>query len=586
LIEPHRELRRQVFWRRVAGLTRRYGRLELSAVVTGVVAGLAAVTLDGAIEVFRNLLEFIEGRFMVGPMDMGLIMAPALGGLISGIITWKMAPEVKGHGIPNVIESFLFREGRIALRVPIARILASGALIGLGGSAGREGPIGQVGAGFGSSLAGALKMPSRPRKLLLIAGLSAGIAAAFDAPLGGVLFGLEILLGAVYSVELIPAFVSAISAVAVSWTLRGAKPVITIPAHVSLPNPVELLVLLAFGLMMALVARAWVDILYLFEDRFEAWEIPEWVKPALGGLATGVIGFWSLGWGIMGPGFDGLNRILAGEGTLSLLLTLALVKIFATSLSVGSGGSGGIFTPTLFIGAATGAVLGRMLNVINPTIFPEPELFALAGMAAHFAAATRAPLTAVVIITELGRNYALIPSLLAVCATSYFFSLLLMETTIYTRRLEERGRRVPIVGLGVLERLKVRDVMVTNVVSVSPDITLQELHDLMLRTHHMGFPVIDERGNLVGVVAFSDLRRAHPSQWDKIKVRCVMNREPVTATPDESVHEALEKMLRFDVGRLPVVEDGKLVGILTRTDIVKAYEKALLMKDLEEAAAM
>ena len=586
MIEPRRELRRQIFWRRIAGLTRRYGRLELSAVITGVVAGLSAVALDEAIELFRELLEFVKGRFTAGPLDLGLILAPAIGGLISGVITWKMAPEVKGHGIPNVIESFLFKEGRIALRVPIARILASGALIGLGGSAGREGPIGQVGAGFGSSLAGVLKMPSRPRKLLLIAGLSAGIAAAFDAPLGGVLFGLEILLGAVYSVELIPAFVSAISAVAVSWTLRGAKPVIAIPAHVSLPNPMELLVLLAFGLAMAIVARAWVDILYFFEDGFEAWRIPEWVKPVIGGLATGVIGFWSLGWGIMGPGFDGLNRILAGEGTLALLLTLAFVKIFATSLSVGSGGSGGIFTPTLFIGAAIGTVLGRLLNAANPTLFPEPELFALAGMAAHFAAATRAPLTAVVIITELGRNYKLIPSLLAVCATSYFFSLVLMESTIYTRRLEERGKRVPIVGLSALERLKVRDIMVTNIVSVSPETTLQELHDLMLRTHHMGFPVVDERGRLVGMVAFSDLRRAHPSQWSKIRVREVMNREPVTVTPEESVQEALEKMLRFDVGRLPVVADRKLIGLLTRTDIVKAYEKALLMKDLEEAAAM
>lgn len=361
---------------------------------------------------------------------------------------------------------------------------------------------------------------------------------------------------------------------------------VAIPAHVSLPNPMELLVLLAFGLAMAIVARAWVDILYFFEDGFEAWRIPEWVKPVIGGLATGVIGFWSLGWGIMGPGFDGLNRILAGEGTLALLLTLAFVKIFATSLSVGSGGSGGIFTPTLFIGAAIGTVLGRLLNAANPTLFPEPELFALAGMAAHFAAATRAPLTAVVIITELGRNYKLIPSLLAVCATSYFFSLVLMESTIYTRRLEERGKRVPIVGLSVLERLKVKDIMVTNVVTVSPETTLQELHDLMLRTHHMGFPVVDEHGRLVGMVAFSDLRRAHPSQWSKISVREVMNREPVTVAPEESVQEALEKMLRFDVGRLPVVADGKLIGILTRTDIVKAYEKALLMKDLEEAAAM
>ncbi len=586
MFEPHREIRRHVFWRRVAGLTRRYGKLELSAVAIGVTAGLSAVALDRSIELFRELLEIIEGKWSIGFIDLGLILAPAVGGLISGVIAWRIAPDVKGHGIPNVLEAFLFREGRIPLRVPIARILASGAMIGLGGSAGREGPIGQVGAGLGSFAAEILKVPTRPRKLLLIAGLSAGIAAAFDAPLGGVLFGLEILLGAVYSIELIPAFVASISAVSISWTLRKARPVILIPAQVPLPNPLEIVALLALGVVMAVVARVWVDTLYAIEDRFDSWTAPDWLKPALGGLFTGLLAFWSLGWGIMGPGFDGLNRILAGEGALRLLVTLTVVKILATSLSVGSGGSGGIFTPTLFIGATAGAFVGKILQAISPEVFRTPELFALAGMASTFAAATRAPLTAVVIITELGRNYKLIPSLLASCSTAYFLSLILMESTIYTRRIEEKGKRVPVVGLEVLDRLRVSDAMVRGVVTVSPDVSLRELHEVMLRTHHMGFPVVDAEGKLVGMVAFADLRRVHPSQWDHVKVRDVMNKQPITVTPDTSVHDALLKMLRCDVGRLPVVEDGKLVGILTRTDVVKAYERAVLMKDLEEAARM
>ncbi len=586
MLEPHREIRRQMFWRRIAGLTRRYGKLELSAVGIGVMAGLSAVALDKSIEIFRDFLEVIEGRLTLEFIDLGLILAPAVGGLVSGVIAWRIAPDVRGHGIPNVLEAFLFKEGRIPLRVPVARILASGALIGLGGSAGREGPIGQVGAGLGSFAAEVLRVPARPRKLLLIAGLSAGIAAAFDAPLGGVLFGLEILLGAVYSVELVPAFVASISAVSVSWTLRKSMPVILIPAHIPFPHPVEVVALLALGTLSAAVARVWVDTLYAVEDRFEAWAAPAWLKPAIGGLLSGLLAFWSLGWGIMGPGFDGLNRILAGEGTLQLLLTLTAIKILATSFSVGSGGSGGIFTPTLFIGATSGALMGKILHAISPEVFRTPEMFALAGMAAAFAAAARAPLTAVVIITELGRNYKLIPSLLASCSTAYFLSLILMESTIYTRRIEERGKRVPVVGLEVLDRLRVSDAMVREVVTVRPDITLRELHETMLRTHHMGFPVVNREGKLVGMVAFADLRRIHPSQWDRVRVRDVMNRQPVTVTPSTSMHDALLKMLRCDVGRLPVVEDGRIVGILTRTDVVKAYERAVLMKDLEEAARM
>ncbi len=586
MFEPHGEIRRQVFWRRVAGLTRRYGKLELSSVAIGVMAGLSAVALDKSIEAFRQLLELIEGRWSTGFLDLGLILAPAVGGLISGVIAWRIAPDVRGHGIPNVLEAFLFRGGRIPLRVPIARILASGALIGLGGSAGREGPIGQVGAGLGSFAGHVLKVPARPRKLLLIAGLSAGISAAFDAPLGGVLFGLEILLGAVYSVELIPAFIASISAVSVSWTLRRAMPVILIPAHIPFPHPVEVVALLAVGALAAAVARAWVDTLYAVEGRFEGWAVPPWVKPAVGGLLNGLLAFWSLGWGIMGPGFDGLNRVLAGEGSLQLLLVLTAIKILSTSFSVGSGGSGGIFTPTLFIGATSGALVGKILNAVAPTVFRTPEMFALAGMAATFAAAVRAPLTAVVIITELGRNYRLIPSLLASCSTAYFLSLILMESTIYTRRIEESGKKVPVVGLEVLDRLKVSDAMVREVVTVGPDLSLKELHEVMLRTHHMGFPVVDRQGRLVGMIAFADLRRVHPSHWDRVRVRDVMNRRPVTASPEESVHDALLKMLRCDVGRLPVVEGGRLVGILTRTDVVKAYERAVLMKDLEEAARM
>ena len=585
MIEPKRELRKKERWKKVVSLARRYGKIEILSMVAGAISGASAVALDTSIEIFRGFLEYLESMYMLGPFDIGLILAPTLGGLISGLITWRFAPEVKGHGIPNVLESFLHKEGIIKIRVPIARIISSGALIGLGGSAGREGPIGQVGAGVGSFLAQIFKLPIRPRRMLLIAGLSAGISSAFDAPLGGVLFGFEILMGAVHSIELIPAFLASISAVSVSWTLRGAKPVIVIPPQ-AFPSVPEIILILALGIIVALMAKVWVEVLYKVEDKFNDLKIPEWVKPALGGLGTGLIAYWSLGWGILGPGFDGLNKILAGEGVLGFLILLAGIKLIATSLSIGSGGSGGIFTPTLYMGAAVGAAFGQLLHFAYPSIFPRPELFAIAGMAAHFSAAARAPLTAVVLTTELGRNYALIPALLASCATSYFLSLFLMENTMYTRELEEKGEKVPVLGLGVLDRIKVKDVMINNVVTVKPEDTLQDVHELMLHAHHMGFPVVDERGDLIGMITFSELMKVHKRLWPKVKVKDVMSKSLIKISPEDTVHRAVELMLKCGVGRLPVVEDGKLVGILTKTDVIKAYEKAVLMKDLDEAASI
>ncbi|HDI73858.1 MAG TPA: CBS domain-containing protein, partial [Candidatus Korarchaeota archaeon] len=196
------------------------------------------------------------------------------------------------------------------------------------------------------------------------------------------------------------------------------------------------------------------------------------------------------------------------------------------------------------------------------------------------------PLTAVVLVTELGRDYALIPALIASCATSYFLSLFLLENTMYTRELEEKGERVPLAGLETLDRVKVGDVMVREVVTVRPDQSLLEVHDLMLHVHHTGFPVVNEDGDLVGMIAFADLMRVHRKLWPKVKVKDVMRRELVKVSPDDSAHKAVQMMLRCGVGRLPVLRDGKLVGIVTKTDVLKAYDKAVLMKDLDEAASI
>jgi CIC family chloride channel protein len=387
--------------------------------IVGVVSGLTAVIL-------RYLILIIGSMFVMIPQLIGLwgwVLIPVLGGCFVSAIVLKYAPEAKGHGVPEVMVSYALRGGQIRMRVPLLKSIASAITIGSGGSCGREGPIAQIGAGIGSTLSSLLSFNKRETKTLVVAGLSSGIAATFNAPLGGALFGIEVIAGGIIGFALLPVILASVVAVAVSQALLGSAPSFIAPAF-EMGSLYELPLFLILGIVLGVASVIWMRGFYFIEDLLERIRIWKYALPAIGGLLTGLVALiviflnGPLGYDIiadpgeldypavMGVGYTFMNAALAARVGLAALFTFGAFKIITTAFTLGSGGSGGVFAPTLFIGAAFGGAMGWIFDALLPEgmfpgAIPAPMIFALVGMAALFAGTARAPITCIVMIMEM-----------------------------------------------------------------------------------------------------------------------------------------------------------------------------------------
>ncbi|RJS74624.1 CBS domain-containing protein [Candidatus Bathyarchaeota archaeon] len=554
--------------------------LDLLGAVAGIAGGLGAI-------VFRKMIAFNKWLFFdlllpnisteVFGFNYALIVIPALGGLIVGPIIMKFAPETKGHGVPEVMEAVALKGGRIRKRVALLKILVSSVTIGSGGSAGREGPIAQIGASIGSLLGEVFKLDSRDIRLLVVCGLSAGIAGTFNAPLGGALFGMEILYRGIGLFNAVPVVLASVIGAAVASAYLGAKPSFN-ASNLTFTNPSELIYYFVLGVVFGVLAVIWVKLFYLIEDGFAKLRVPDHYKPALGGLMTGFLGMLMPTYGIMGVGYEGVNQVLAGKIPLLLLLILGFSKMVATAFTIGSGGSGGIFAPSLYIGSMFGGALGLIFHQISPEVVTQPFTYSLAGMAALFAGAAQAPLNVMIMIPEMSDDYSLLPPLMVSSTTSFIVAwLFLRGSSIYTLKLERRGVKLRMGRAFILESIKVEEVMSREVTPVRAEMPLSALELLMEETRYHGFPVV-ERNRLIGIVTFRDIVKVPREERDKVKVKDILTKKLVVTYPDETVQEALDKMYRENVGRLPVVDRSnphRLVGIITRSDIIRAYEIAI-----------
>lgn len=573
--------------------------LMSTSLLVGLGAGLGAV-------VFRWLIERVhtlgyEGLGLLG--DYRLIVVPALGGLLVGPMIYFFAREAKGHGVPEVMEAVALRGGRIRPIVVVVKSLASSISIGSGGSVGREGPIVQIGSALGSTLGQILRMSDERIRNLVACGAAGGIAATFNAPIAGVIFALEVILGE-FSVRYFSTVViSSVTASVVGRIAFGDVPAFAVPAY-QMVSPWGLLFYAILGLVAAFVAVAFTRILYLFEDLFDAWRgFPEYLKTPIGGALLGVGGLLffranlNQGLGVpgqpvafFGVGYEAMEWALLGQGTVLVLLALMGLKILATSLTIGSGGSGGIFAPSLFIGSMLGGAFGLVVHGLFPDITATPGAFAMVGMAAVFAGAARAPITAILILFEMTDDYRLILPLMLATVVSTVLAEYLDKESIYTLKLSRRGVRLEQGrDIDVMQGVLVGEAMTTNVDTVSADLSLQELDLLFHETHHHGFPVLDENGELLGIVTLQDLARARErGQWQDRQVRDIATRAPLTVCPDEPMWVALKRLGTRDVGRLPVVDrqnPRRLMGLIRRSDIVRAYRVGISRRlDLQERA--
>jgi len=544
------------------------------AVVVGVVGGLGAVIFRKMIEFFNHLFFGVllpHITFMVGGYNVGVILLPALGGLIVGPIINAVAPETKGHGVPEVMEAVHRQGGRIRARVAAVKILVSSLTIGSGGSVGREGPIAQIGSTVGSFLGSAFKLSKTYVRLLIVCGLSAGISGTFMAPLGGAIFGIEVIYRGVAPYDVIPVFLASVVGAVVTGEAFGLQPAFKTPAY-TLRNPLELAYFVPMGLAFGLIAILWTKSLYLFEDLFEGLPVREGLKPAMGGLLMGAIGMFLLRYGVMGVGYEGIEAAIAGELPIWLLLILAVAKIAATSLTLGSGASGGIFAPSLYMGAMFGGAFAPVLSGM-PLASKQIYVYSLVGMSALFAGAAKAPLTCIVMLPEMTDNYHLLPPLMVACAMSYFVSAVLMKGSIYTLKLRRRGVEID-TTVNPLKLVKVEEIMTPaeEVVSVKKDTPLSVVSFMIWETKHTGFPVMED-GELAGLITLKQLSRVPSEDIANVKVEDVLTDSLVTAFPDETAYSVFEKMNRHDVEILPVVDRQsrrKILGIVSKRDTLSA----------------
>ncbi|WP_319506677.1 chloride channel protein [uncultured Methanolobus sp.] len=544
------------------------------ALVVGVLTGLTIVFYDRLLEISHNsfygILPDSPGYF--------IILLPALGGLIVGIIVHFFI-HTRRYDIEEVIEATALHGGRMSAINAFMEVLASIVSIGSGGSVGKEAPVVLAGSGVGSSLSQILKIHGNRVKILIGCGAAGGIAAAYNAPLAGVVFAVEVILGELEASSFIPIVISAVFATLVSSVIFGVR-TIEVSSY-QLVNPFfESILYLLLGVLAGIVSAILLRALFGTHKVFDSLSIHPVIKPAVGGLFVGLIGFFYPQ--VFGVGYDVITDALNNGLALKLMLALIFLKIIAFSFTMGSGGSGGSIVPSLFVGAMLGGAYGSIVHGMFPMVTAESGAYALAGMGAVFAGTSRAPLASILILFELTRDYNMILPIMLACVVSNVVSTSFNSESIFTEGLHRRGFTIRKGReIDIMESLLVTDAMKHNVQTVSENKNVGALISLMQTSRHAGFPVLDSNGNLSGIVTLKDVRDkvGHDELNKTINEICTKDVE--VAYPEETLNTVLKRLAAKDIGRLPVVsktDRTKLLGIITRSDIVKLYDKKILAK--------
>ncbi len=439
------------------------------ALIIGALGGFGAIAIRTMIK-WISAISFpgsgtVLENIMAAPWYV-LLAAPIIGGLIVGPIIYFLAREAKGHGVPEVMQSLILKGGAIRPRVAFVKALASSITIGTGGSVGREGPIVQIGASLGSTIGRFLRVSPTRMKTFVGCGAAAGIAAAFNAPVAGALFAVEILLGDFAFTQFSPIVISSVMATVVSHRFEGNFAAFQVPKY-QLVSPYELIFYFILGALCAVVAYIFIKTLYFSEDFFDnRFPIPEYLKPAVGGLAIGLIAIGIPQ--IMGVGYDSINNALHGNTVWYMALLLIFFKITATSVTLGSGGSGGIFAPSLFLGAMVGCAFGWLVHGYFPGITATPGAYALVAMGGLVAGTTHAPITAIIIVFELTNDYRIILPLMITCIISTVISSKLSRESIYTLKLVLRNIHIKDgAEVNIMKSIFVKDVYTSHAETIS-----------------------------------------------------------------------------------------------------------------------
>ncbi len=506
-----------------------------------------------------------------------LLFLPALGGLLSGWIVYTWAPEAEGHGTDAAIDAYHRKGGFIRARVPIIKTIASTLTLTTGGSGGREGPIAQIGAGFGSFLATILKLSDRERRIMMAAGVGAGVGSIFRAPLAGALFAAEVLYRdpEFESEVIIPAGISSVVAYCLFCLVFGWGSLFESPDFI-FRNPLELGPYIVLALVLVATGILYVKSFYKVVGIFSSLKIPNHFKPAIGGLLTGIIGFFlpqtlSFGYGYV-------QKAIHNELAIPFLLLLAMGKIFTTSFSIGSGGSGGVFGPSIVIGGAMGGVVGELFHQIIPDVVTAPGSFVVVGMAGFFTAVSNAPISTIIFVSEMTNSYHLLLPSLLVCSVSY---LAARKWTIYENQVKSKIDSPAHAGdffVDILQAIRVKDLahLIKKVNVIPQNMTFREFKNFFSETKQHYFPVVDNFNRLVGIFSSTDIRSVLfiRGLGDLVVMNDVATFDIISTTPDEDLNSVLQKFTIKNIDSLPVVktdDHGILIGMLNRREVISFY---------------
>ena len=586
------------------------GKWLILGIAVGVIGGLGAIAFQLLLQLLReffltrtagidlgavggepSLFDFATGSFV----PWLVVVLPALGGLVAGVLVYRLAPEAEGHGTDSAIDAYHRKLGRIRLRVPLVKLLASSITLGTGGSGGREGPIAQIGAGFGSFLGTRLGLGTNEHRWLLAAGMGAGVGSIFRAPLAGAIFAGEVLYSStdVETEVLLPATVSSIVAYAVYASRFGWDHMFSGAGAYGFSNPLELAPYLVLALVVSAAALGYVKCFYGIRDLFARLPLPKEVRPMIGGALTGAVALVAiLAFGksrdigdVLSSGYGIVQHVISSDGgevAVAVLLVVAAGKILTTSLSIGSGGSGGVFGPSMVIGAALGAAVGKGFHQLVPNVVQHPTTFAIVGMAGFFAAAANTPISTVVMVSELTGNYELLVPTMWVCTLAFLLS---KRWSIYRNQLPSKvwspahfGEYTP----EVFEKTRVEEVFkrTRKLVSVPHDMPLTEILRVTDESRQRLFPVIGPEGRLVGAFRVDEIthalrQRARPPE--QVTAGDLLHGHTFAVRLSDHVEQAQSLLRLNNLEELLVVDEdpGTVVGILTSADILLAYTRRL-----------
>jgi CIC family chloride channel protein len=591
---PLREIR--------AAAPRGFLRISLAAVLVGIVAGLGAAFFRGLIALFHNLLFL--GRLSVvydanahtatNPWGPLVVLVPVLGAVGVAFLVTTFAPEAKGHGVPEVMDAIYYGAARIRPIVALIKSLASALSIGSGGAVGREGPIVQIGSSFGSTLGQVLRLPYWQRVTLIAAGAGGGIAATFNTPIGGVLFAVEIMMHEVSARTLVPVVIATATATYVGQLFFGPHPSFVIPAletlYFHLADPRILLSYVVLGLLTGLVSAVYIRSIYAFEDCFEA-RVPGgyYVRHMLGMLAVGLLMYGCLRsfghYYIEGVGYATIQDILSGQlAQVGFLLLLCVLKLIATSLTLGSGASGGIFSPALFMGATLGGAYGTLLSTLFPELAASPPAFALAGMAGVVGGATGAALAAIVMIFEMTLDYNVVIPMTITVALAYGVRKALSPESIYTLKLARRGHYMPEALQTNFHQLRrASEVMETAVGAVPADSTLRSFARTALADAAPAWYLVTNGDHVIGVATREMALRAFREVGADATLGEVVPRQFVTVAENVPLADVAGR-LRATGAVAALVTRG--AGAVTASDVKGVITRHQVGEALSEAADM